>query len=300
MNYADLAGIRRICERAYERFHAARYVHPDPLEAVREVDDPAEREVVALIASGFALGRVDGILRAVHEVLARLRSAGAGSVRRAVAELRFEELVRLFNGFVYRFFRAEEVAGFLFGTGSVLRRDGSLEACFMRHDTAGDETASDDAAGNDAAGNDAADATAEAVAPETVAPNDLRRALSGLVADVIAASPVPFGILLPDPSGMSASKRLHLFLRWLVRRDAVDPGGWERISPSRLLVPMDTHMLRISRMLGLTHRTTADLRASLEVTGFFRLVCPEDPVRYDFSLTRFGIHPEGRNDVLIP
>jgi uncharacterized protein (TIGR02757 family) len=90
----------------------------------------------------------------------------------------------------------------------------------------------------------------------------------------------------------SAAKRWHLFLRWLVRADEVDPGGWTRVPMSRLVVPMETHMHRICATLGILSRKSADGRAALEITEFFRRLDPADPARFDFSLTRLGIHPD--------
>ena len=78
-------------------------------------------------------------------------------------------------------------------------------------------------------------------------------------------------------------------MRWMVRTDDVDPGGWDMISPSELQVPVDVHMHRIGQCLGFTSRKTADRRTMLEITGGFRKVIPEDPVKYDFALTRYGI-----------
>ena len=95
--------------------------------------------------------------------------------------------------------------------------------------------------------------------------------------------------LLPNPEKGSAMKRANLFMRWMTRHDDVDPGGWNRISPARLIIPLDTHIFRISRALGLTKRKVADLKTALEITDAFRDVCPEDPVRYDFVLSRPGL-----------
>ena len=78
-------------------------------------------------------------------------------------------------------------------------------------------------------------------------------------------------------------------LRGGARNDDVDPGGWEIISPAKLLVPVDTHMHNISLKLGFTRRKTADLKAAIEITQTFAKICPEDPTKYDFVLTRFGI-----------
>jgi uncharacterized protein (TIGR02757 family) len=97
------------------------------------------------------------------------------------------------------------------------------------------------------------------------------------------------GHLLADPAKSSACKRSHLFLRWMVRCDRVDPGGWNRVRPDQLLIPLDRHMFSAGRILGFTCRSTPDRVACLEITDGFRQIQPRDPVKYDFCLTRFGI-----------
>ncbi|HEX2798585.1 MAG TPA: DUF2400 family protein [Thermoanaerobaculia bacterium] len=97
--------------------------------------------------------------------------------------------------------------------------------------------------------------------------------------------------LLPAPESGSACKRSHLFLRWMIRTEGFDLGLWTggRFTPMRLLLPMDTHVHRIARTLGLTRRPTADLAAAREATGWLRRLKPEDPVAYDWPLSRLGI-----------
>ena len=96
--------------------------------------------------------------------------------------------------------------------------------------------------------------------------------------------------LFPDPRKGSACKRHNLFLRWVVRQgDGVDLGIWTVLSPRELVVPLDTHMARLGRWLGLTARRSTDWKTAEEITGAFREICPEDPVRFDFALTRIGI-----------
>ncbi len=97
------------------------------------------------------------------------------------------------------------------------------------------------------------------------------------------------GILVPQAGSQGAFKRVNLFLRWTVRRDALDPGCWTALAPSELFMPVDTHVLQWARAQGLTSRTVADRRTCLEITEALRLVCPEDPLRYDFSITRSGM-----------
>jgi uncharacterized protein (TIGR02757 family) len=100
------------------------------------------------------------------------------------------------------------------------------------------------------------------------------------------------GHLLADPRKNSACKRSHLFLRWMVRKDRVDPGGWGKVHPSSLIVPLDLHMHRAGTLLGFTSRKSADGKTALEITQGFRNIVPFDPVKYDFCLTRYGIRNE--------
>jgi uncharacterized protein (TIGR02757 family) len=122
-----------------------------------------------------------------------------------------------------------------------------------------------------------------------------RRALHSaehFVCEVLGRSRLDSCSLLPRPSAGSACKRLNLFLRWMVRCDEVDPGGWTCMSPADLLVPLDVHMHRAGVALGMTSRVQGDLRTVLEITEGFRTIRPDDPARYDFSITRFGIRRE--------
>ncbi len=99
--------------------------------------------------------------------------------------------------------------------------------------------------------------------------------------------------LAPNPllpcTNDSACKRLHLFLRWMVRKDAIDAGLWEAIPPRALIVPLDTHMARIGTALGFTQRRSPGKAMALEITDQFRHINPQDPVKYDFALTRMGM-----------
>ena len=95
---------------------------------------------------------------------------------------------------------------------------------------------------------------------------------------------------LPDPSGSSGCKRLLLYLRWMVRPDdGVDLGLWKQVSPSVLLIPLDTHIHRIARNLGLTNRSSPSWAAAEEITAALRAIDPVDPVRFDFALCHMGM-----------
>lgn len=231
----------------------------------REYSDPGDREVAGLAAACLALGSAPLIVRAAREVLAPLGSSPAS----ALEALGDDELARLLSGFRYRFFGGEDLAALLSAVRNARARHRSLEALFR-------------------AGDDPSEPTIVAGADRFVA------ALEDLAGARWArppGKPAWRDNLLPRPRRGSACKRLFLYLRWMVRKDAVDPGGWKGISPARLVVPLDTHMGAACRRLGLLARGTDNLAAALEATEAFRRFRPDDPVRYDFALTRPGIHP---------
>jgi len=93
----------------------------------------------------------------------------------------------------------------------------------------------------------------------------------------------------PRPSAGSGCKRLNLFLRWMVRRDALDLGVWKRVSPAKLIVPLDTHVIRVGRCLRLTEYTSPGWRMARDITASLRKLDPADPVKYDFSVCHLGM-----------
>ncbi|NIA09143.1 MAG: TIGR02757 family protein [Nitrospiraceae bacterium] len=247
--------LRERFEQVYARYNKASFIHPDPLEFLYRYPDPLDREIVALLASSLAYGRVKQILKAVSSVLARMPSPSRFLEKASTAEL-----LDTFEDFRYRFTSGQDMVRLLSGATRALDEFGSLEACFCAGFCPGDDT----------------------VIP----------ALSRFVVRVYPSSRGKSSFLLPDPRNGSACKRAFLFLRWMVRKDLVDPGGWRCITPSKLLIPLDTHMFHISRELGFTDRKQADLKSALEITRHFREISPRDPVKYDFVITRFGIRPD--------
>ncbi len=120
---------------------------------------------------------------------------------------------------------------------------------------------------------------------------DLSAGLAHLTARIREGIPATRGALslAVSPESGSACKRLNLFLRWMVRREGVDRGLWSRVQPAHLIQPLDVHVLAFVRRYGLTARATVDWRFAEEVTGFFRRRCPEDPLRWDFAVSHYGM-----------
>lgn len=236
-------------ETLYARFNRREFVHPDPLEVLYAYPEVADRELVALVASSLAYGRVAQILVSVRRVLDRM---GPAPHRYLLSSTR-SSLRRDFAGFKHRFSTEGELVDLLDGARTAIEAHGSLNACFRG-----------------------------GLEPDA---HTVLNAAERFACEVAGCD----SSLLSCPARGSACKRLHLFLRWMVRADDVDPGGWAGVSPAQLIVPLDTHMFRVARSLGLTRRNTADRRAAVEVTEGFRQYAPDDPVKYDFALTRSGI-----------
>jgi len=248
-------GVAERLDELYARYNWREFVHPDPLEFLYDYKDVRDREIAGIVASSLAYGRVAQILKSVSSVFERMPSPSIFLRHASRKSLR-----KTFKGFKHRFTTAEDIAMMLFGIKRVIERHGSLHACFTA-----------------CLNND----------DDTILP-----ALSGFVKELAVESDGRCNSLLPLPTRGSAYKRLNLFLRWMVRKDEVDPGGWDNVPASKLIVPLDTHMHRICRALKLTQRKQADMRTAVEITTAFRTITPDDPVKYDFALTRLGIRDD--------
>ena len=96
---------------------------------------------------------------------------------------------------------------------------------------------------------------------------------------------------ISSPLAGSTCKRLNMFLRWMIRKDStgVDFGIWHSIKPSQLIIPIDVHVARIARSLGILQRPQTDWQAALELTNYCRTLDSKDPVKYDFALFSLGV-----------
>jgi uncharacterized protein (TIGR02757 family) len=225
---------------------------------------PEDQEIAGLLSACLAYGRVAQILVSVGRVLDLMGDGGSGtrgSPHAFLGRATDHEVRDLFRSFKHRFTKGSEIAALLIGVKRTIAEFGSLEELF---------------------------ATGLKTRDETVLP-----ALALFVERlrISAGGPSACPTLLSSPVDGSACKRLNLYLRWMVRSDKVDPGPWGKVPRSKLIVPLDTHMFRIARALGLTHRRQANLKTAVEITQAFARHSPRDPVRYDFCLTRLGINP---------
>ena len=123
--------------------------------------------------------------------------------------------------------------------------------------------------------------------------NDIYKMLKTVVDYFYSRAPKTAGQgfyhMIPNPENGGAMKRMNMFLRWMVRKPPVDLGIWTFIKPKDLLIPLDVHVARVSRNMGLLTRKSNDFKAVIELTSKLRELCPEDPVKYDFAMFAFGV-----------
>lgn len=257
-----LAALRPVLERLYSDFNRAARVE-DPVEFLRGVELLADREIVGFLAAGLAFGRVASVNRSVQRVLAVLGPRPASFVH----DFRPDRDGRPLQAFVHRWTRGDDLLRLLGILRHVLREAGSIEQWFTR--------------GWDAASPDVGNAIESFSSRALALPEAKERSRSAGAPGV--------AYFFPRPSRGGACKRMNLFLRWMVRRDAVDPGGWTLVRPAQLIVPLDVHVVRVGRCLGLTRRSSPGWRMAHEITESLRALHPDDPVRYDFSLCHLGM-----------
>lgn len=235
-------------------------VEIDPVFLARAYGDPADREVAAFLAALFAYGQVGAMCRTIAWILDQL----GDSPHRAILDRRHLR-PGWAGGFRYRFNTRADLVGLLDSAAEMIRRHGSL----------GQSLASCRSRGE----NPDSALTRWAAA--------MRSHACGLRQDPSAG----LKFLLADPAKGGACKRWRLLLRWMVRpEDGIDMGIWDGLfRPADLIVPLDTHWIRIAGRLGITRRGTPDGRMAEEITEFLRWIRPRDPLRYDYAICHLGI-----------
>jgi uncharacterized protein (TIGR02757 family) len=235
----------------------------DPVHKVRPFSDPADREIAGFCAGALAFGRVASVLNSIDTLFSIVGPTPAAFVR----TFEPEKASPAMRAMVHRWIRGDDLVALLWILRQMLERSGSVEGFFLE--------GFDPEQADVGAALDSFSTRALAL--------DVRRAYG--------RQPRRAGVcyFFPRPSAGSACKRLNLFLRWMSRCDEVDLGVWKGLPPSKLIVPLDTHVIRLGRCLRLTRYTSPGWRMAADITASLRRLEPEDPVRFDFSLCHVGM-----------
>ncbi len=262
MTRRRIAALQALLNRAYAEYDA-RWMEPDPVQFVWRYERTEDREVAGLVASSLAYGNVKQIKRSVERVLGFLGDRPA----RSIDALDPGRALRSLGGFKHRFNDAVDAVCLLTFIKEMRRAGGSVEGFFAQGSPVTE------------------------IGPALT--GFVRRALALPREGLYGRGPLPreagVRFFFPSPEDGSACKRLCLFLRWMVRSDTVDPGGWTGIPRSSLLIPLDAHIINIGRAARLTTRVSPGWKMAEDITGVLRQCDPEDPVKYDFALHRMGL-----------
>ena len=235
----------------------------DPVHRVRPFSDPADREIAAFCAGALAFGRVASVLNSIDTLFAAMGPHPAAFVRRFEPD----HAPAAMRDMVHRWIRGDDVVALLWILRQMLDRSGSIEGFFLEgyHDEHQDIGPALDSFST--------------------------RALALDMSRAYGRVPKRPGVcyFFPRPSAGSACKRLNLFLRWMARTDEVDFGVWRDVPAAKLIVPLDTHVIRLGRCLRLTRYVSPGWKMAADITASLRALDPEDPVRFDFSLCHVGM-----------
>jgi uncharacterized protein (TIGR02757 family) len=235
----------------------------DPIQVVRRYDRLEDRELIAFIAAGLAFGRVASVVNSIETVCAVLGPRPAEFIRRFDPAADSAPLLPL----AHRWIRGRDIVALLWILKTMLDEAGSLEAYYAK--------------GWSAEAADVADSLESF--SERARAIDLKPAYGK-----VPKTPGVY-FFFSRPSSGGACKRLNLFLRWMVRQDGVDPGGWKTPLPGQLVIPLDTHTIRSGKCLRLTKRASPGWKMAADITASLRAIDPADPVRYDFSLCHLSM-----------
>jgi len=258
--------LKRYLDQFLDGFPAEDHIAMDPVRFVHRYDRPRDREIAGFLAAAFAYGNVRTVLGTVDAILGPMGTHPA----EFVARFDPRRDGRRFDGFFHRWNNQKDLTVLLWILRRLLEDYGSIEAAVA----AGTSPLDPSVAGG-------LDGFAQAA---------LGYGHERFYTKADLASRRGVRYFFPRVSDGSACKRLNLYLRWMVRpADGVDCGLWTGIRPDQLVIPLDTHIARISRYIGLTAYTSPGWRMAEDVTASLRRLDPADPIRYDFALCHLGI-----------
>lgn len=234
---------------------------PDPLEFLHMYKEKDDIEAAGIISSVFAYGNVPAIKKTLSEIFHR--TSNPGLFIRNASRKDISTLGSLF----YRFYSPDDIISFFFSLKQFYIKYGSLKDFYYTSYIEGDKNLR---------------------YPMTL----FSEKMFELLLKNRGTETPGIKFMFPSPASGSACKRMNLFLRWMIRKDELDFGLWNKIPPSKLLIPVDTHVAKICRKLKLTSLKNVSWRMAEEITDNLRKYSADDPVKYDFAICHIGIRKQ--------
>jgi len=256
------ASVASELERWYTKFfdsdsHVSDFINCDPVQFPRRYTKRADVEIAAFLAATIAWGRRDLIIRSAERMFALMDHSPADFVMAG-------NFRKLKDTCVHRTFFERDLKYFCIGFRHCYAKYGNLEKLFSS------------AQCNCSVASSTCSEASSTWGGIALFREEMAAANKGLYSKHIA-----------NADAGSACKRINLALRWLVREGPVDLALWKKPQPADLYIPLDVHVARTARRLGLLKRKSNDRKAVSELTEELRKICPADPVKYDFAL--FGM-----------
>lgn len=255
--------LKQVLDGLYENFDFKSHVLSDPIDFPHRYSSAKDIEIIAFISATFAYGQI----KVFKAFLERLFSVCGESPYDFIASFNPHKDYLRFNGMKYRFNSTDDIICLFYVLSEVVKTNGGIRELFYRcyAKTQGD-----------------------IIKTQINFIDELMLVDTSLI---YGSTYKPYGFrqLLCSPKTWSACKRLNLFLRWMVRDKDVDFGLWTEVPKNKLIIPLDVHIGRISRCIGLTSRVSTDLKMALEITDSLKKLDNEDPLKYDFALCHQGI-----------
>ncbi|MFO7616977.1 MAG: TIGR02757 family protein [Bacteroidales bacterium] len=244
--------IRELLEIKHEQYNKPDFILNDPIQVPHRFERREDIEIAAFLTTVIAWGTRTSIIRSANRIMELME----WSPLEYLLQGDLNDYVRL-RGFVHRTFNSRDLDFFFRSLRRIYLEAGGLEEVAARGYREGGTFGS----------------------------------LANIRKELTVLHPGRSARHIPDVMSGSAAKRLNLFLMWMVRNDhrGVHFGLWSRISQAELRIPLDTHVGRVARMLGLLQRKSNDWKAVEELTAVLRGFDPADPCRYDFSLFGLGL-----------
>ncbi|MCK5236758.1 MAG: TIGR02757 family protein [Deltaproteobacteria bacterium] len=251
-------------DKLYGKFDNS-FLDSDPICFVHGFKTKRDKEVAGLISSSLAYGQVSQIKKTLSKVF----DACEWKPYEFAVNFKPND-VKAFGAMKHRFNDARDIACLFNFIGEMIRSHGSIENFFMVGFSEEQQNIKE---------------ALESFSLRTLALNS-----KGIYGGKKLPKKAGVRFFFPRPSDGSACKRLNLYLRWMIRKDdGVDFGLWKKIPTDKLIIPLDTHIARISGNLGLTKKKTPGWAMAEDITTHLKGFNKEDPVRYDFALSRLGI-----------
>lgn len=273
-SYMNKTDLKKYLEQVYNQYKH-KHSSKDPVWLLHKFKNERDIEIAGLVVSCFAYGQVDQINKFTGELFSRTSM----NIYEFTANFNEQKDKKYLRNLYYRFNDEKDMIYLFKNLNRIVKEYGSLKKVFLKHYKYEHE--------NVLEGMKGLVEELRKYTPSIKKTGQTTLSVSKTETQNIASlqkSVSYYNHLLPSPSDNSTCKRLNLFMRWMVRKDDIDLGVWDEIGKEKLVMPVDTHIYKVSQKLKMVKRKSCDLKYAVELTNTLKEFDANDPVKYDFAL----------------